>query len=410
MRPRSLLSCFIATWVFFGAMAAAAPTAARVADMTSALMIGALALRDARRPAEWSRWGLVLCGVWLLLQPLVFRAPASMYALDQLAGTLIILLAATRPAHFSGDSESPPGWSYNPSSWSNRVPVVGLAFAGVLAARAMSSYQMGHIGSIWDPFFGDGTVTVLTSDIARAFPVSDAGLGAVAYLLEGMSGVVGDQRRWKSMPWMVFLFFVLVAPAGVVSIVLVMLQPVAVGAWCALCLFTAAVTLLSIPPAVDEIFASYQYLARVRRAKRSVWRAFWGVDGEEVVAGEPSGDAGGLLSGISFPWPLALSTAAGLAVIVVSLVIDRPDVASDVGVVTGALLVTFAVIATAEPTRSLRFLNIPLGLWVVVAPFVFGLPPLMTAAHVVLGLIAAGGSVPRGAIHERYGGWERYIV
>ena len=57
------------------------------------------------------------------------------------------------------------------------------------------------------------------------------------------------------MPWAVLLFCVLVVPVGVVSIVLVVLQPLAVGAWCGLCLFTAVTTVLMVSPAVDEVVA-----------------------------------------------------------------------------------------------------------------------------------------------------------
>jgi hypothetical protein len=47
-------------------------------------------------------------------------------------------------------------------------------------------------------------------------------------------------------------FGVMIIPVGIVSIVLVMLQPIAAGAWCFWCLLTAAATLVMIPLAVDE--------------------------------------------------------------------------------------------------------------------------------------------------------------
>ena len=72
----------------------------------------------------------------------------------------------------------------------------------------------------------------------------------------------------------------------VVSIVLVVLQPLAVGAWCALCLVTAALTVFLVAPAADELVATGQFLLRTRRQGRSVWRAFC-----RVGTVEPSPDS-----------------------------------------------------------------------------------------------------------------------
>jgi len=77
------------------------------------------------------------------------------------------------------------------------------------------------------------------------------------------------------MPWMVAMFGVLVIPLGIVSIVLVILQPVMVGEWCALCLATAALMLMMIPLAVDEVAAMLQFLSAAVREGQPLWRTFW---------------------------------------------------------------------------------------------------------------------------------------
>lgn len=59
-----------------------------------------------------------------------------------------------------------------------------------LAARYMAAFQLGHIKSAWDPFFGDATEKVLESDVSRTWPVSDAGLGATTYALEVLMGLM----------------------------------------------------------------------------------------------------------------------------------------------------------------------------------------------------------------------------
>jgi len=133
----------------------------------------------------------------------------------------------------------PRGWTYNPSTWQQRAPIIALTFVGFFCARYLAAFQLGYIDRVWDPFFVDGTKRVLTSDVSKAWPISDAGLGALSYMLEALSGFMGGVQRWRTMPWMVAMFGFLVVPLGVTSIVLVILQPLMVGAWCTICLVTA---------------------------------------------------------------------------------------------------------------------------------------------------------------------------
>ena len=55
------------------------------------------------------------------------------------------------------------------------------------------------------------------------------------------------------------------------------LQPVLFDAWCTLCLFTAALSVLMIGPAMDEVLASLQHLKRAKARGESVWHVFWGL-------------------------------------------------------------------------------------------------------------------------------------
>ena len=80
--------------------------------------------------------------------------------------------------------------------------------------------------------------------------------------------------------------------------------------------------------------------------------------------------------------------------------------------IAGSLAITIAVAAMAEVIRPLRFLNVPLGLWVAASPFLLaggGTAPMI--GDVVLGLGLVLLSLPRGArSEEHYGGWDRWIV
>lgn len=170
----------------------------------------------------------------------------------------------------------PPAWTYNPSTWSQRIPLLLVAFLGFCIAMYLGFFQLGIVSSVWDPFFGNSTEKVLTSSISKMLPIPDALLGAFGYLTDVVTGVIGGEYRWKSKPWIVIIFGVAVGPLGLVSILLVISQPIIVGYWCTLCLCSACISVVMISPAMDEMLASLQYLQRVKRGGFSVWKAFWG--------------------------------------------------------------------------------------------------------------------------------------
>lgn len=171
----------------------------------------------------------------------------------------------------------PPGWDYNPAAWSQRLPIVGLALVGAAIAGYLALFQYGVLPTVWEPLFDNGSERVLTSRLSFALPVSDATLGALGYLADAVTGLIGSPARWRTRPWIVVLFGLLVGPLGAISVALVIAQPVMYGAWCTLCLTSAAISVAMIGPAMDEALASLQYLARVARSQEgSVWRAFWG--------------------------------------------------------------------------------------------------------------------------------------
>jgi uncharacterized membrane protein len=178
----------------------------------------------------------------------------------------------------------PPGWSYNPAAWSQRLPLVGLALVGAIIASYLALHQYGLVGPVWEPFFGDGSERVLTSPLSFALPVSDATLGALGYVADAIAGAAGSPSRWRTKPWLVLLFGIFVGPLGAISIALVVAQPLLYDSWCTLCLASAAISVAMIGPAMDEALASLQHLGRVARSReRSLWRAFWGTAASEAV-------------------------------------------------------------------------------------------------------------------------------
>ena len=177
---------------------------------------------------------------------------------------------------WTGGEDVPPGWSYNPSSWPQRLPIVGLALVGTAIAVYLTLYQVRVLPGVWEPFFGDGSRVILNSKVSRLLPVPDAALGAFGYFVDAVTGVVGGRGRWRTMPWIVIVFGLAVGPLGAVSILLVVLQPVLLDAWCTLCLASAVISVLMIGPAMDEFLASLQHMRREHDRGRSLWRSFWG--------------------------------------------------------------------------------------------------------------------------------------
>lgn len=415
-------------WLMTGAAAMGSPSwGLRLSDLTSGALVFLLALLSvSSRPVFkfWAPWANSLVGVWLLFAPLVFWARAAEYTNDTLVGTLVIVFAILAPGmpmpagmSMEPGPDAPPGWSYNPSSWPQRAPIIALALVGFFLSRHMTAFQLEHITSLRDLFFGSGTERVLTSDVSRAFPIPDAGLGAVAYMVEFLMGFMGDKNRWRTMPWMVTFFGILVVPLGVVSITLVVLQPIAVGAWCTPCLLAAAAMLIMISLALDEVVAMGEFLVLARREGQPLWHTFW--TGGTLHAASGSGaapvrpdvvSAAATVWGVTLPWNLLVSVALGLWLTLAPSVLgsSAPAVHSDH--LLGALIVTVAMIALADVGRAARFVNVLLGAWVMVSPWLLG---GATAAAVwndaIVGALVITLSFPRGRIGERYGGFERFI-
>ena len=402
-------------------------TAMTWSDMASGALVVVFALLSysRRRFGAWAQWANCFVGIWLLFAPFVFWTPdAAAYANDTLSGIFIIAFAVLIPGMPGMDMsvmmngpDVPPGWSYNPSAWLQRAPVILLASVGFFASRYMAAYQLGHIPYPWDPFFGDGTRRVLESDVSKMFPVADAGLGAVAYIVEILMGFMGDKARWRTMPWMVTFFGILVVPLGGVSIVLIILQPLAVGAWCSLCLFAGVAMLPMIPATLDEVVAMLQFMRQTRRAGKPLWRTFWmggtvegGERDERLTPFDWTSPVGMFTMWAASNWNLILSTGLGLWIMFAPAVFGTRGRAPDSDHLAGALVITFAVVGMAEVGRALRFTNVLLGAWLVAAPWLLdGFIAGAQWSGVAAGVALIALSLPRGAIRGRYGSWQPYI-
>ncbi len=84
--------------------------------------------------------------------------------------------------------------------------------------------------------------------------------------------------------------------------------------------------------------------------------------------------------------------------------------AADSTHIVGALVVTFSVVAFAEPARPIRLLNIPCGAWLLLTAWMLdgGMPgwPWISA---ISGLALIALTIRRGPVEDQYGNWQGLI-
>ena len=378
------------------------------------LLIG-LGLKARSRPKAFWIWTIVAIGIWLQFTPLIFWAPdAAAYLNDTFVGSLVILLSLVLyplPGQLPDVEPSvPPGWSFNPSSWPQRIVIAMFAFACWMISRYLAAYQLGYVDTIWDPFFSPGTKAVLESTVSKAFPVPDAGLGAMAYTLEFFSACIGGKNRWRTAPWAVLIFGILVIPVSLVSVILIILQPLVVGTWCTLCLMTAVCMLIPIPFAISEVAAALQYL------KRSKEKPFFSLLFQGGLCPKASKDTRtpslsssllslwqSSLSGVTVPWNLLASAVVGILLMMAPSIFGLTGAAADGDPIAGALAVVVSVISMSEVIRPMRRLNFLFGIWMLAEIFWLHSTALGTLFHGAAGVLLIGLSFRRGPIREKSG-------
>jgi uncharacterized membrane protein len=160
----------------------------------------------------------------------------------------------------------------NPSSWSGRVPVAILALLGCALATYLTLYQWHITATVWDPLFSaHSSEAVLTSSIDRLLPLPDATLGAMAYLVEAVVTLLGGAWRWRTAPWLVIVYGLVLAGLALTSLGLVLTQIFLVHALCTLCLCSAAISFLNAWLGHDEVFGAIQMLKHGARPERATY-------------------------------------------------------------------------------------------------------------------------------------------
>lgn len=431
-----LLNTGLGAWLLVGWLSLGYESEILIAsDIISGLAIIVLSLFCLSWRLPLARWMTAAVGLWVVSAPLLFWAPTAVsYLNGTLVGSMVIGFSVlTRPAPGVSPAAAltgptiPPGWEYSPSSWFQRLPIIILAFVGFYIAHYLGTYQLEHVDKVWDPFFGgaipddnrNGTEEIITSSISEAWPIPDAGVGALTYLLEILTGIIGSTRRWRTMPWLVLVFGIMIVPLGAISITFIIIQPILLGTWCTLCLIAAAAMLIQIPYSIDELVATGQFLARRKKAGRPLLNVLlfgdtdegpWQATVDDDFQQHPSGVINEMLTGgMSLAWGILGTTILGVWMMLTPLVLGVTGNMLDANFFIGALVVTVSVTAFAEAARALRFLNVLLGLALVITAFLFGENVVSITLTAITGVAIIGLSIPRGPVRSSYGNWDRFI-
>jgi hypothetical protein len=204
-----------------------------------------------------------------------------------------------------------------------------------------------------------------------------------------------------------------------VSIAFIIIQPVVIGTWCTLCLVAATAMLLQIPYSLDELVATGQFLVRRRRAGRPVFVVFlFGDtdDGEKQEPGDEFDRAPGRVlrnmvgGGVGLPWNLALCILIGVWLMFTRVTVGAEAGMADTDHLIGMLAITIAIVALAEVARPMRFINVLLGMVLIISPFILGAGWGSIASSLACGVGLIVFSLPRGVVRYHFGEWNRLIV
>jgi hypothetical protein len=169
---------------------------------------------------------------------------------------------------------------------------------------------------------------------------------------------------------------------------------------------------------VHEAIAVGQFLLEAKRQKKDLWQVFW-MGGGIVGAGTQDPDRMNFslrqrwiasIQGVTVPWTILVQLAIGIWLMARPDVLPASTSTANCDHLLGAVIVTIAAVSTAEVTRAVRLINIVAGAMLIIAAIVFARDlPIVLGSELASGLILICVSIPRGAIVERYAGWDKFV-
>lgn len=390
-----------------------------LSDCLSGILLVVFGLLSLKEPRRWAPWSACLVGLWLQVAPLLFGATTPyVYVNDTLVGLLAIALSVLipgTPGLIESGPEVPADWSYNPSSWIQRLPVIGLSLFAWLITRFLAAYQLGFIANVGDPFFSGGTMSVLGTEGSHVL----APLAAMIFTFQMLVACKGGSRRWHTMPWIVLLYGVFVLFFGLIGSFMILIQPITHGFWCFWCLVTCAFMLVMMALAIDEVVATTQLLLQATKEGKALWPVIWhgsNVAGGHVDSRTPSlsSSAKSLFTamcwGVTVPWNLLVSLFIGLWLMFSPPIVQAMGSVEYTNYFLGNLISIISVLSMAEVARPARYLNLLFGLFIGIAPWLYGdANTLSNWNNLLFGLLLIFCSIPRGKVQQHYGALDRFI-
>lgn len=136
--------------------------------------------------------------------------------------------------------------------------MLALAITGLLVAGYLTLVQLGALAGARDPIFGEHS----TRDVLElTHPVPDALAGVLAYATEVVLLLAHRGR---------LLLGLVLTAGGLASVALIIIQPAVAGAWCALCLGSAALSLALLSLGHREAAAALKALRQPRHGLRTL--------------------------------------------------------------------------------------------------------------------------------------------
>jgi hypothetical protein len=170
--------------------------------------------------------------------------------------------------------------------------------------------------------------------------------------------------------------------------------------------------LIMVPYAFDELVATTQFLLRSWRRGNGFWHPFiYGGTDEpgEIHQAAATGFKQGF-AGVNFPINLIISAFIGAWVMASPALLNITGTASDSQHLIGAIIVTIAITAMAEPCRAVRLLNTLAAIWLMVSIFILpGFAANYMFANIIAGIALLIVSFPKGKITERYGSFDKLV-
>lgn len=118
-----------------------------ISDIVSGALIIFFEMISFAPKRDLWRWGTCGVGFWLLFAPLIFWSPTpTVFLVDSIVACLLIAFSILIPGMpLMGGMEmtgpdKPPGWTYNPSSWIQRAPMIALSLFGFFISRYLAAY------------------------------------------------------------------------------------------------------------------------------------------------------------------------------------------------------------------------------------------------------------------------------